>query len=664
MKIVVSRASQFVDKLGVDTHINYTDGQYSDLTATLAALKYLGIDHVRDAAPNLAADPYGQTHLNEAAAAGIKFMLGVSRDQTPAEVVALLHDFAAAHPGSITSIDGPNEVNNWPVTYHGETGVAGALAYQNDLFALINSDPLLKGIPVNGFTGYPVTIADSDQNTIHPYPKNGDQPTAAIQHDLDEVIGANPNKPLLITEIGYHTAAPGAPGWEGVSEAVQAKLILNSYMDGAFLGSSGTYIYQLLDAYAGNSQEDHFGLFRLDNSPKPAAVAIHNLTSILADNGAEADSFATSLLNFTTENLPSSGHTHETQKSDGSHQIILWAEPDIWNEETHTAIAAAGSETVIKLGAAYKTVDIYDPLSGSKPIQTLHDVSSVTLNVTDHPLIVEVSAASQATAPEPANPTPTNPASVSLQAGSGTDTLVLKISEDAWKGDARYTVSVDGQQVGGTFAAKADHDSDLTDTLTLHGNWGDGSHQIGISFLNDSYGGSDEADRNLYLESLTYNGVKHGEVGETSLYHGFTTKLAAIGTPDTPPTNTPKPPTAVNEVGSGPDTLVIKVSEDAWKGDATYNVLVDGKQIGGTFTAKASHAAGETDTLTLHGDWNSSAHAVTFKFLNDAYGGTTGADRNLYLEGVTYNGVSHDFDSSHSVYTGLTTAFSDHLFHN
>ena len=54
--------------------------------------------------------------------------------------------------------------------------------------------------------------------------------------------------------------------------------------------------------------------------------------------------------------------------------------------------------------------------------------------------------------------------------------------------------------------------------------------------------------------------------------------------------------------GTGPDSLVFQISEDAYangdgtsdaKGDATFTVSVDGKQIGGTFTAVASHAAGQ-----------------------------------------------------------------------
>ena len=65
---------------------------------------------------------------------------------------------------------------------------------------------------------------------------------------------------------------------------------------------------------------------------------------------------------------------------------------------------------------------------------------------------------------------------------------------------------------------------------------------------------------------------------------------------------------------------------------------VDGKQVGATFTASALHGSGQSDTLTLKGDWAAGAHKVEVKFLNDAWGGTAATDRNLHVDAATYNG--------------------------
>ena len=60
-------------------------------------------------------------------------------------------------------------------------------------------------------------------------------------------------------------------------------------------------------------------------------------------------------------------------------------------------------------------------------------------------------------------------------------------------------------------------------------------------------------------------------------------------------------PSAVT--GSGSDTLVLSISEDAYKGDAQFTVSVDGKQLGGTFTATALHASGASQNFIFNGDF-------------------------------------------------------------
>jgi Ca2+-binding RTX toxin-like protein len=109
------------------------------------------------------------------------------------------------------------------------------------------------------------------------------------------------------------------------------------------------------------------------------------------------------------------------------------------------------------------------------------------------------------------------------------------------------------------------------------------------------------------------------------------------------PASAPAPPPAAPAsptVGSGPDILVLKISQDAFGGDAQYTVAVDGKQIGGTLTAKASHAAGQSDTVTVQGDWAAGAHDAVVTFLNDDWGGTAATDRNLHVDGAAYNGAA------------------------
>jgi hypothetical protein len=109
-------------------------------------------------------------------------------------------------------------------------------------------------------------------------------------------------------------------------------------------------------------------------------------------------------------------------------------------------------------------------------------------------------------------------------------------------------------------------------------------------------------------------------------------------------------------IGNGPDHLNLSISEDAYNGDAQYEVFVDGTQIGGVQTAHASHAAGQSDQLTVQGNWGSGSHDAAVVFLNDAYNGTPSTDRNLYVDGASYDGVSVD-----GAHQALLSAGSHHF---
>ena len=68
-------------------------------------------------------------------------------------------------------------------------------------------------------------------------------------------------------------------------------------------------------------------------------------------------------------------------------------------------------------------------------------------------------------------------------------------------------------------------------------------------------------------------------------------------------------------------TITLNVSEDAYLGDAQYMVKVDGAQIGGVRTATTLHASGNSDVVSLTGNWGVGAHAVQLQFMNDLNSG-------------------------------------------
>jgi beta-glucanase (GH16 family) len=227
--------------------------------------------------------------------------------------------------------------------------------------------------------------------------------------------------------------------------------------------------------------------------------------------------------------------------------------------------------------------------------------------------------------------------------GSGstgtTGALVIQVSEDVWKGDAQFTVFVDGQQSGGTYTATVSHALHQVQDVAIDGTFSASPHTVDVHFTNDAWGGTATADRNLYVQGISLNGeTLLGSDGTNNAANGATTTdgsapmdingTVTFHTATTTPT-TPAPLS----------TIVLHVAEDTWNGDAQFKVLIDGQQIGGTYTATMSHAAGQWQDVTVTGDLgNTGPGHVDVQFVNDAWGGTAATDRNLYVQSIDVNG--------------------------
>ena len=85
--------------------------------------------------------------------------------------------------------------------------------------------------------------------------------------------------------------------------------------------------------------------------------------------------------------------------------------------------------------------------------------------------------------------------------------LTLHLAEDAWNGDAQYSVAVDGQTLVQNSTVTALHTKGQSQAVSLQDILSPGTHDLALSFLNDAYGGSPTTDRNLYLVGLDVNGT-------------------------------------------------------------------------------------------------------------------------------------------------------------
>lgn len=202
------------------------------------------------------------------------------------------------------------------------------------------------------------------------------------------------------------------------------------------------------------------------------------------------------------------------------------------------------------------------------------------------------------------------------------DTLVINVSEDAWEGDAQFTVSVDGTSIGGVRTATTLHSGGNTHADTLPGTFGAGPHSVAVSFINDAYGRTPTTDRNLYVQSVGINGNMSTNPPATLLSNGTATFDVQV-----PP---PAPRTS----------LVLGLREDAWQGDAQFTASIDGKSLGVAQSVTALQSLGQSQDFTFAGQFGVGTHDLAVSFINDAYGGTPATDRNLYVNSVAVNSVT------------------------
>jgi hypothetical protein len=384
--------TKFLDSLGVNTRIwqNWSQNSYSNLPAVEAALQYIGFHYSREPAYSLGTSPlYKQVHSD----------------------IGLMYDFWVGDDAGLTAvqenlfmvaeIEGPNEIDNWPITYGTLTGYDAAKAFQQHIYETIKGNPVASYLPVNNLTiaqaGNLASVGNlapyCDYQSYHIYPQwygsNNDTPAAGIASNVQDYSVNAPGRPPVMTEGGFWTQ-PLSGAWAnsypmGMPETVHAKYTLNFLFDAFEQGFRRTYLYELSDEYAddaGQNAEHHFGLFRADWSPKTAAIALHNLTTILDDTGSGSPSE----LSYTLTGMPATGHQLFLQESDGTFVLALWNDAEIWSGIKE--ISVPDVEVHLELGQQAHVVEIFDPLDGTAPMNTMNNLQGIDLYVPDHPILV------------------------------------------------------------------------------------------------------------------------------------------------------------------------------------------------------------------------------------------------------------------------------------
>jgi hypothetical protein len=410
----------FLRSLGVNTHID----QGYDPYAYLEPLRFLGVRNVRDSERHLS----GYLMLHEKA--------GILVDLVGTDVSGLTAAARTlARAGALLAIEGPNEPNNFPITYKGRRG-GGTSRYrlprwtpdwvlawlptdatwtpvaelQRDLYSAVKNDSELSrypifhvseggaetdnvglqflAIPDGAETLLPEGTRFADYANAHNfvagiragYVDNQAWQAAdpALDGHWDGLYGEYGRtwkrhfKGYSNAELQMLPRVTTETGWEaGTPEEERTQGIVLVNTYLAQFKRGWKYTFVFELGGGGNH-----GLFHQDWTPKLAATYIHNLTSILADN-IQIES--PSKLNYSLTSAPSTVHDLLLQKSSGSFELLVWGEQ------------IAGENTImVNLGETHASVNIYDATIGTTPIQALTEVSSVPVTISDHALILEI----------------------------------------------------------------------------------------------------------------------------------------------------------------------------------------------------------------------------------------------------------------------------------
>jgi len=382
------RAADVAASVAVNVHMEYTDSDYADGGRTLAALRYMGLSLVRDAAP----DPYNQglVRYEPLARAGVRFDLAVNGGDISTDIQDLTV-FETRYPGVVHAIEGPNEVNN-----HRSFSFAGvtdrhraATAYQAALYRAVKASPVLKAIPVLAFTDYPITPGDCDIANFHSYPDGRGAPGARLAQDADDALAATPGKPLIDTEFGYFTQ----PIRGALSQRGQARLILTGLLDNVARGVRETYLYQLLDAYPdprATDNQKHFGLFDTNFRPKVSAQMLRRLMVLLKDDAANAHRFPMRFQGVTIQGLPSTAKTLVIEKANGETLIAAWDETPVWDAAKETDLEGPKSELVLRTATDHRAASVIDLVDGTTV--AADPARPIRFDLGKSPIVVRLSA--------------------------------------------------------------------------------------------------------------------------------------------------------------------------------------------------------------------------------------------------------------------------------
>lgn len=422
------RAYDFVDSVGVCTHFGWRKAVYETAFDQMeSALSDLGIRYVRQKPGS----PLTIKRLAELRD-NLGVMLQATVDSPPSDdgdFDARILDAGAVGgfvatavqglgAGTFVAFEGPNEYD-WSGSKGNNANWAQDLrGYMQQVSQTVKGTPAIASVPVVS-----PALADSsavafeqlgnlsqitDRGNLHAY--SGERPLGAV---LDRFIGlaqiVNPGQPIVISEYGWQTAMnrwQTHPLTDTARAKYQARALAAIFERPVI---ERAFIYQLADPFADEGKtkpQMHFGLLDNNLTPTPAYVAVRNVMHLLCDS---AGNVGTTPLNASLSGNLQNVHHVLLQKSSGVYDLILWQDvasyeqPKPANRLVARQWTPASQQVTLSFQQPIASVRTFLPTAldgdadgGKRPKASFDTPSSVTLDVPDELLIVEIVPAGNA----------------------------------------------------------------------------------------------------------------------------------------------------------------------------------------------------------------------------------------------------------------------------
>ena len=425
-------SDSFVESLGISTKFGFCPGRLCDNYLEVKdLLAELGIRYIRDIPfPEpwrIRTDLYYDHGIRMLAESGRIWGEPLDSADVPVQLNAI-----ESWGKMVVGIVGANEHDN--PTFHScedtencdpnwseESWSASYRQFQQRLYGRIKADSDLNHLPV--VLG-PMAHLDNleelddvsdvcDKGNDHSYPGAWGKPsqesgggTKDSVRSIDEVVEkvqqVCPDQKLWITETGYEENN-GDRNKHYVTRQTKAKYLPRIYANYYLQGEiEKTFLFELLNATKDGTS---FGIIDTDLKPTPAYYGIQNMISLLEEASWDKETqswqypdFKPSFLKYTLEGDLTDIKHLLLQKSDRTFYLLIWQEVYSYDNKVGKDLVNVEREIDFQLDEAtienankYLLYNEDDPSGELAPLKTWTDVSSLSLSVPDHILVLEFS---------------------------------------------------------------------------------------------------------------------------------------------------------------------------------------------------------------------------------------------------------------------------------